>query len=413
MKLNFGLLRRRWHMAVLLAAGFLPLPLVLCAKRAPDALWAGLPAAGLYVLFSWLCTVLPGRRRLIAAVLGAAAIAVVELKLLPWMGALMLLLIPLVYGYLLFAGLAYGGEETPLVYPCVAAGVHIVAQFIQLFDANANVQMPTAVIYALRLAFVVFGFLVLFSLNRISLREAAAKGSPAPLTVKRRNLLLTVALGGLTMLIACLPAVLRFFQRFWDAFVVLVKKIWAILCALLAAEEAPMSGGMGGLPDGMLAGEVRETSLFWKILEKIAMVVGLIAAAALVVVILVILWRKFRKLFALVAARLREYAQAASEDYHDEISDTREGGERTSIFRRFVRRRDPLKGIDEAKLPPRERIRFYYLRAWLKRSDWEVGHTARENLPSEAAGIYEKARYSQHDVTEAEAAEFGRKVGGK
>ena len=102
--------------------------------------------------------------------------------------------------------------------------------------------------------------------------------------------------------------------------------------------------------------------------------------------------------------------QAASEDYQDEISDTREGGERKRLFRKFVRKPDPLKGIDAAKLPPRERVRFYYLRARLRHPGWVPEQTAREHLPADAAEIYERARYSAHEVRESDASRFQEKV---
>ena len=78
---------------------------------------------------------MPGRRRLIAGGLGTVAIAALGMLLLPWRTAPVLLAIPLVFAVLLAAGLAHGGE-LPLAYPCVGLGLHVAAQFAQLFDAE-------------------------------------------------------------------------------------------------------------------------------------------------------------------------------------------------------------------------------------------------------------------------------------
>lgn len=409
MRLNFALLRSRWHGPVMLAAGFVPLPLLLCARMTPDLPWRGLPVAAAYVLLAWLCTILPGKRRLAFGIAGAALLGAVGVWLLPWREAWPLLSVPAVYMALLLTGLAGGDAGMSIALPSVGLGLHIVAQFMQLIDRQAGTEMALSVIYALRASFVLFGFLILFALNRNSLREAAAKGSPAPLTVRRRNWLMTAGMGLLTLLIACLPAVVRFFERLWNDFVAaLLRLIW-LLMSMLVPDDAVQDGPMGAQPDAMLAAE-GETSALWRALEKIMLAVAVIAAAVIAVVALRILWRKLRALVAWAMERLRIFAQAASEDYQDEISDTREGGERTSLLRRRVRRRDPLKGVDPAKLPPRERVRFYYLKTWMKRPDWEAGNTARENLPGDAAGIYERARYSLRDVSEAEAEEFGRRL---
>lgn len=404
MKPDIGSLKRRWTQPLMMTAGFLPVPVLLCAWNLPEAPLRGLPVALLYVCAAWICAAVPGRRRLIAGGLGTVAIAALGMLLLPWRTAPVLLAIPLVFAVLLAAGLAHS-SEMPLAYPCIGLGLHVAAQFAQLFDAEA----ANAAVYVLRGAFVVYAFLALLSMNRASLRDAAAKGSPAPLSVRRKNRLLAVALGLVTLLIACLPAILQLFERLWSTLIAAIGRFLAWLGNLFAVEMSPDTGGGGGAMD-MMGAASAEPSPFWEILEKIVLVIGIATAAALAVIAVRLLWQKSRRMFAALLRRLRQFVQAASEDYQDEISDTREGGERKRLFRKFVRKPDPLKGIDAAKLPPRERVRFYYLRARLKHPGWAAEQTAREHLPADAVEIYERARYSAHEVRESDASRFQEKV---
>jgi hypothetical protein len=62
--------------------------------------------------------------------------------------------------------------------------------------------------------------------------------------------------------------------------------------------------------------------------------------------------------------------------------------------------------VRESQLPPRERIRARYRKLLKKNPRWRSGRTARENLPEELASVYERARYSQHPITEEEAEQF-------
>ena len=412
MKLNFGLLRQRWHLPLMLAAGFLPLPILICARNTPEMPWTGTIIAAIYLLLAELCTILPGKRRLIAGILGAVALCAAGVALLPWRGLMVMFLIPLAYAALLLGGLMAEGGIPSITFSCLGLFMHIIAQFFQLVDRQVGNSMSTAVITVLRLAFLLYGFMVLFALNRSSLSEAAAKGSPAPATVRRWNKMFTTAVGLITLTIACLPAILRFFAKIWDMIILGIMYLWKLLLALIKDSPATDTMGGGGMPTGM-AGEAQDTALIWKILEKIFMALAIAVFAFLAWLVLKALWKKLKQLWAVAMERMRAFAQAASEDYHDEISDTREGGERTSLLKRFARKRDPLKGIDEKKLSPRERVRFYYLKSRLKHPDWQIDQTARETLNAETAETYEKARYSQHDLSEAEAETFGEKLSAK
>ena len=99
---------------------------------------------------------------------------------------------------------------------------------------------------------------------------------------------------------------------------------------------------------------------------------------------------------------LERYGAAVSEDYIDEITDTRETGDASRSRSRF--------GASKPKAPkggtPGERVRYRYKLLLWKHPEWNRGATAREKLPPDAADIYERARYSPHPVTEEEAEAF-------
>ena len=62
--------------------------------------------------------------------------------------------------------------------------------------------------------------------------------------------------------------------------------------------------------------------------------------------------------------------------------------------------------MDERSLDPGKRIRYRYMRLLMKHKDWHAGKTARENLPDNAASLYERSRYSKHPITEEDAQQF-------
>jgi hypothetical protein len=92
------------------------------------------------------------------------------------------------------------------------------------------------------------------------------------------------------------------------------------------------------------------------------------------------------------------------DDYIDEISDTRDDA--TVAVRK--KRRDPI--LPPRNMTPNQKIRYRYKRLLIKHPEWKQYYTARENLPEEAAKLYERARYSTHPITGEEAEQFQSKT---
>lgn len=125
-----------------------------------------------------------------------------------------------------------------------------------------------------------------------------------------------------------------------------------------------------------------------------------------VVVVLALVYVFVRKLLRAlpgVKAAVKKHFFTASEDYVDEVSNTREGGFADQL-RSLRKKRMP--NVRESQLPPRQRVRARYRKLMKKHPQWTSGNTARENLPESLASVYERARYSDHPISEEEAEQF-------
>ena len=61
-------------------------------------------------------------------------------------------------------------------------------------------------------------------------------------------------------------------------------------------------------------------------------------------------------------------------------------------------------------MTPGERIRVRYARLMDRKPQWSESSTARENLPGDAAALYERARYSEHEMTRRDEKDFDERV---
>ena len=405
--------RRKCQFPVLLASGSLPVPMLICALAAPDRVDAALAVMALYIALAWMCLLIRGRLRLAAGVLFSAALMGAGAVLLPVREVHAALLIPALYAGMLLGGLQMAGwdrgrELHPAVcILCVVA--HILAQILVNVGADLGEASPYAPVDGILIAgFVCYGALMLLYLNRVSLRSAVNGMQAVPVTIRRKNFLLTAALFAVTMTAAGLPAVARAVGCAWEALKAVAAAVIRWLISLFP-ETATTGADVGSGPGGMPAMDAAELGLFAVIMEKIAMVLAAVAASVLAAIALIVLWKKCKALLNRLWARLNDYLTASTEDYQDEIVDTREDATAERAVRR-LHRRGFRRRVDERALKPAERVRYRYQRTWLRHPEWTPERTARENLPEGAAEIYERARYSDHPVTDADAEEFARRT---
>lgn len=395
----------RMQAALMLSLAASAPAMMLLVQYAPDALpvlWR-FPAAA--VLLTTLCMSLSAWRRLLAAVLSAAAILALGAYSLPLGQMPGLVLLPLGACAVLFASLPLAaGHAQARVSALYTAGL-----FIQLgahIVAHLSERMPrpqyTAVIPAMTAVFIVYLLLCLFALNRHSLTNATMARHSAPASMRRFNTVLVLLFMGMSLALAAVPAVARMIVRAWDLLVSAVGRVIAWLASLMPA-SAPMGPG-GGAPEGgmpFIPYEAAEPSLFAVILERVVMALSFGVLLVLLALAARVVWRKLRALAAYLFAQLQRYVAAAAGE-EDEITDTREeGGERRRVLPGFARRRP-----EHDPKTPVGRIRLTYARLLRRHADWAQSSTARENLPETAAALYEQARYSDHAVSMDDAERF-------
>lgn len=151
----------------------------------------------------------------------------------------------------------------------------------------------------------------------------------------------------------------------------------------------------------------QEPSMLSIILEKAAEVLTVLVLIAGSILLVRLIARLLLRLVRYLLERLQHYAAAVTEDYKDEISDTRQEDADRSFHLLGRRTRRSKTTYPDT---PAGRIRRSYARLMLSHSQWKFGSTARENLPDTAAALYERARYSSHPVTQPDAERFDQET---
>lgn len=413
MKLNFNDFGRKCQFPVMLAAGCMAVLLLILANYYPEGVARTFALAGLYVLLAWLCIVLPGRMRIPAGIVLATGLMAVGAMLLPVREIGALWLLPAAFSALLLGGLQMAGwsrsQEMHPMTGAICLVAHLIAQFLVNTDNLDGAEpMYAPIVPALTMCFLVFAAMSLLALNRISLNSAVNGQQAVPTAMRRRNRLMTAALMAITLLVAALPAVIRAVEGAWHWLTTALLTLVRWFMSLFPETD---SGGVeagGNALEGLTA-EIREQGLFSRIMEIVMMTLAVIAVAVGAFFALRVLWRKLKLLARYLWQRLNVYMQASSEDYVDEVADTRDGAQAERALSR-LKRRVQQRRVDEKTLSPRERIRYRYLMHWMKHPEWTPERTARENLSENEAQIYERARYSSHEVTEHDAETFAQKL---
>ncbi len=392
---------RKLQLAAIPAAGLLPLAWILLGLLRPGLLGlAWLWPLGYFLLaFGLIC--LKGRWRLRLA--APLAVLLTAAALYQGFGAA---LTTAVFAALLVASMPMGGwgpgEEHSVMHTTLLACVQLAGQLALHHRGFAAGLLEAGANRFFLGSFLVFLLLTLLAMNRRSLRTASGKRKAVPTSMRGKNAAMTLGLFLLTIGLSLIPFLC---DRLKQLLLILLRLLGEVLMKLLSRPGGNAGGGGGAESPQQLLGALgaAEASPFALLMERIF---RYIAAAAIVVLAGYLLYQIGRRLWRLLRrllASVNRFAQSAGEDYEDEISDTREAGERRRVFTSLRRR--PVWRDDPAAAPAqRIRSRLGYLRARSK--TWSPGTTAREALPAEAAAIYEKARYSTHPVSREEAERF-------
>ncbi len=406
MRLNTSDFLRKAQHPLLLGLGSLPLSMLLTLSFAPETFrfaWC-FPAA--YVLLSWACLVIPGRKRVAAGVISAILLVALCVVLLPLTKSFGLILMPLMYVVLMFLTLPIGGwpynQELQMGWHVGGAVTHVLLQMLVNGSQLMQNGIYTPAQTPLLCSFLAYAALVLLALNRASLDSASQSRRKVPLLMKRQNILFTMVLLVVGVLLAAIPAIGAALDTVWD----FILRGIALVVEFLAMFMPTSSGGGGGAGGGMEDmgfGEAAPPSDLALLLEKILTVLTVLIVVIALALLLRILWKKLKAGLKLLWARMMQYGSVASEDYEDEITSTRdeEGTEREGLLSRLRR----MNVGDEKGGTPTERVRMRYKKL-KRRNEWSAASTARETLPDEAAALYERARYGGETLTEEEAGRF-------
>ena len=392
-------LLRRCHLPALMLISFVQPLVLLTSHFAPKAGASPVWLAALCLPLLMLPASAPGRMRP-AALAGCCLVLLGAGHLLFPAGAAKYAM-PAGCAALLIAALLQANktpaEASPMFYFACAFAQAVSLLFLQgASEAVRRMPLMQGAFYLWLLPF-------LLAFNRISLNNATLARFRLSEGMARTGTVLTICVFALALLLRSVPAVVAAIVWLGRALREGSVRLLLFILNLFPVESTGglSSGGMPMIPE-LGAAVDAEPALFAVILERIAAVFSAIVLIAGSAVLLRYLARALLYCMRRVVAHLKRYAVTVTEDYEDEITDTRaEEGERTF---HPLRRRAKAKPSYPDTLAGHIRRRYAQLLA--RHGAWAASSTARENLPAEAAALYERARYSEHAPTAEEARRF-------
>lgn len=386
------------------AFGSVPIALMLCSAILPEHMPFAWLFPGMYAVLLVLSQGIPGKRRMLYGICCFPVLfALGMLPAILWHN-FAILAFPALYAILFLAALPAAGQagsvpSAPFWY-LSGLGVHVLAQTVLFFARVYDSVLFEAAAGQLPASFFLFSLLAMISMNRDTLLDAASGRQGADASMRRKNLLLTLVFFTAAALISAVPSVIAGIKA---AFLWLIS----VMARLIRSSADDTANPVGSRPqtDEIPSPDGSATpDPIAEILNAVFWIIGMALLAAVVVWLGIWLVRKLRGLLRLLWKKLSRYSSAVSADYVDEITDTRDSDSGESAAKK---RRNRRKSAAELRgMSPSQRIRYAYQCLLYRHRHWEAGSTARENLPPEAARLYERARYSPHPVTEEDAAKF-------
>ena len=365
MKMNTGELLRKAQAPILVATTLMPLTLFLFGIFAPE-----------HVAMAWLL--------LLLVLYGPALLAMMPVAAWSW------------------------HMELPPIVCYVSIGLFLMVQTLSYLMVDRFPMLSAVISIHMTVSFLLFALLTLLGMNRNTLNSAAVQRHKASLNVRRKNRMLVLGFFLLVTFLVATPAIM---DAVWSAFLWILAKIRELRELLRGNEDPTLSTVPTGTPEiGEMGDLGGGDTLFARIMRAVFYVLSMIAPAALILFIAFFLFKKapvlMRKLRKMMVS-LHRFADASSDDYIDEITDVRDID---SVKRLRPRTERWLRPAEERRMEPGQRVRYRYRRLLKKHPEWTQDKTARENLPEDPAGIYERARYSREAVTEEEAKQFASDI---
>lgn len=320
-------------------------------------------------------------------------------------------------GLLAFVGVGALGALISLVLPvlreegippAVGLGLAILHAFMPLGVRLAEVATDPP-LFPFACAFLI---VYLVNTNAQSLQSQCSSHQQRPAqSMRMGNVALTLLLFLLVLLISQFAVLREGFETLMQQLVLLIL----YLISKLAPGGSDAGGGGGGGADMDLSGlGTKETAEIWKYLEYAGIVVAIIAFLALFIWLMVRIFKLLKVIWGHIRAFMNRYARSLKTDYVDQTEDLSGWGELGKSLRDQVGRAAArFKPIHWESLDNRERIRAAYTAVLRREKKPDFTRTARETLLSGAStgksdanalcDSYERARYSDHDITDSEA----------
>lgn len=411
MKYNPSELMRKAQFPLMIASATMPLVLLMFSVFAPGWMPLAWLMPGMYVLAALGALFVPGKYRRIYGIVGIVIIACVGIGVALSVRCWCLAPVAFVYCVILFASLRIAGwewhEELPPVFAYAGCGIMAAVQVVMMILNSSRPSITERMESGVTVTFLVFALCLLLSMNRSTLNNSTARKHRVSANVRRKNRTMVLIFFLIVALLVGVPAVM-------NAVLEIIRWIVRWLTELLEKPYEPpevivpetSEPNLPQKPDMPLG----ETSLFARIMQEIfrwsSLLMLVVGVPALLVFVFLRL-RKFAKWLGKSAESAGRAWREASEDYEEEITDIR--GEEQAVWRPEKQNRF-VGFLQERRLPPGERVRNRYGKLQTKHKDWSASSTARENIPEQAATVYERARYSDETITEADAQQFVKDI---
>lgn len=391
---------RKFQFPLLIALGTWPVSAVGMGLIREDFLPFGWIFPLAFLTLACIAILVPGKWRLAFCIAGTALLVGAGAAFDQWK----VLVISLAYSGMLLWSLEIGGwpreREIPPCWIYVGLAVHVAAQIVLMYVRNNGRADLDVTAPGILVSFLGFVLLVMLSLNRRTL-EAASMGRHRPSrAMRRKNVILILAV----ILVAVVAAMSPAAGMAISSLLAQVRRLAQWFGGFFGGDDQ-ISESTEATEETRPPEQTGQASQLALVLWDIA---SIIAQAAVIVMLVFVAFRILRwlwKRLGWLMESMNRYAANVAEDYEDEITDTREDEDHETGLGRRGRKKTRDYG---AALTPALRIRREYLRLWREHHRWGDASTARENLPEDMAVLYERARYSDHPVTDEEAAYFRR-----
>lgn len=400
---------RKVQFFVLLAIGTYPAVACIIIFVAPELLpymWL-FPAA--FFALGLLSFAIPGKLRMGVGVLGAVLFILPCLLYLQSNARNIAVTFALGYSAMLLWSLRIPGWNPAQEIPTPWLGGCFAVVLAGCLLSHYEPRLVSVAVW-IKASLFVYVFFAMLSLNRGSMRLASGGRQGFSQAMRQKNVLLTVAMFAIAIAVALIPSLYNLVKLLFGWIGALIQSIAELfpeqtLATQTTAEttQAASTGeGMEALFEGL---ETNRTP------QAVYIMMAVIALGVMIPVGGYALY----KLGKLVVYGVKKLvtgmvvgASLQAEDFVDEITDTRADAQ--AEYYRETGEKAAGQRTAVGMMLPAEQIRYRYRRLAKKHPEWKLHMTARENLAEDAAQLYERARYSDHPVTQQDAEQFKNKT---